>query len=98
MKDKTIYSVPNPYFLSDRFVYAHHKELGMVYIKLNGSEEIEEIGVDIVKRMHNTPLDKIKELYGCREANEIEQFLIEHVGEEYWCRMYRYTKQKKTKV
>jgi hypothetical protein len=93
MEEKTCYSVPNPYFLSDRFVYAHHKELGTVYIKLNGSEEIEEIGVDIVKRMHNTPLDKIKELWGCREANEIEQSLIEHIGEEYWYYIYKNSKR-----
>ena len=84
MEERTCYTVPNPYFLSDRFVYAHHRELGTVYIKLNGSEEIEEIGVDIVKRMHNTPLEKIKELHGFREANGIEQTLIEHIGEEYW--------------
>lgn len=43
--------------------------------------------------MHNTPLDKIKELRGCREANEIEQTLIEHIGEEYWHRIYRDSKQ-----
>lgn len=79
------YSVPNPFFLSDRFVFVHHETFGTVYIKLNRFEEIEEIGVDIVKRMHYTPLDKIKELRGCREANEIEQSLIEHIGEEYWC-------------
>ena len=84
MEERTCYSVPNPYFLGDRFVYAHHRDLGTVYIKLNGSEEIEEIGVDIVKRMHNTPLEKIRELYGFREANGIEQTLIEHIGEEYW--------------
>ena len=93
MEERTCYSVSNPYFLSDRFVYAHHKEFGTVYIKLNGSEEIEEIEVDIVKRMHNTPLDKIKELWGCREANEIEQTLIEHIGEEYWQRIYKNGKQ-----
>ena len=93
MEERTCYSVSNPYFLSDRFVYAHHKKLGTVYIKLNCFEEIEEIGVDIVKRMHNTPLDKIKELRGCREANELEQFLIEHIGEEYWQRIYKNSKQ-----
>ena len=80
-----VYCVPNPFFLSDRFVFAHHETLGTVYIKLNGSDEIEEIGVDITKRMHNTTLEDIKTLRGCREANEIESFLIEHIGEEYWC-------------
>ena len=54
MEERTCYSVPNPYFLSDRFVYAHHKELGTVYIKLNGSEEIEEIGVDVCTIHHLT--------------------------------------------
>ena len=34
--------------------------------------------------MHNTPLEDIKTLRGCREANEIESFLIEHIGAEYW--------------
>lgn len=95
MEDKICYSVPNPYLLGDRFVYAHHKELDTVYIKLNSSEEIEEIGIDIVKRMHNTPLDKIKELWGCREANEIEQTLIEHIGEEYWYHIYNFKKLKR---
>jgi hypothetical protein len=84
IEDNIYYSVPNPYFLSDKFVYTHHKELGTVYIKLNCAEEIEEIGINIVKRMHNTPLDKIKELRGYREANEIEQTLIKHISEEYW--------------
>ena len=93
MEERTCYRVPNPYFLSDRFVYAHHKELGTVYIKLNCFDEIDEIGVDIVKRMHNTPLDKIKELRGCREANEIEQTFIEHIGEEYWYSIYRDSKR-----
>lgn len=87
------YSVPNPYFLSDRFVYAYHKKLGTVYVKLNGSKEIEEIGVDIVKRMHNTPLDRIKELLGFREANELEQAIIERIGEEYWNRVHKNNKQ-----
>ena len=43
--------------------------------------------------MHNTPLAKIKELRGCREANEIEQALIEHIGEEYWYHIYKNSKQ-----
>lgn len=84
-----VYCVPNPFFLSDRFVFAHHKELGTVYIKLNCSDEIEEIGIDITKRMHNTPLEDIKILRGYREANDIEYFLIEHIGREYWYHINR---------
>lgn len=93
MVERGCYSVPNPYFLSDRFVYAHHTELGTVYIKLNCADDIEEIGIDIVKRMHNTPLDKIKELRGWREANEIEGDIFDHIGEEYWQRIYRNSQQ-----
>lgn len=59
---------------------------------LNTFEEIEEIGVDIVKRMHNTPLDNIKFLNGHREANKIEKELIGHIGEEYWHRVYKNSK------
>lgn len=80
-----VYCVPNPFFLSDRFVFAHHKTFGTVYVKLNYHDEVEEIGIDITKRMHNTSLEDIKTLYGYREANDIELFLIEHIGEEYWC-------------
>ena len=79
-----VYCVPNPFFLSDRFVFAHHETLGTVYIKLNCCDEIEEIGIDITKRMHNTSLGDIKFLRGYREANGIEIFLIEHIGAEYW--------------
>lgn len=56
MEERTCYSVPNPYFLSDRFVYAHHKELGTVYIKLNCSEEIEDCKDFIFTQ------DKVKEI------------------------------------
>ncbi len=31
MKSKEIYTVPNPYFLSDKFIYYKHKDLGTVY-------------------------------------------------------------------
>ena len=78
------YCVPNPFFLSDRFVFAHHETFGTVYIKLNYDDKVEEIGIDITKRMHNTSLVGIKMLRGYREANEIESFIIEHIGEEYW--------------
>lgn len=83
-----VYCVPNPFFLADRFVFAHHETFGTVYIKLNGFDEIEEIGVDITKRMHNTSLEDIKTLRGYREANDIEVFLIEHIGEECWSHIH----------
>lgn len=83
-----VYSVPNPYFYSDRFVFCMHKDLGTVYIKLNSANEIEEIGIDIEKRMH-TPLNQIKKLWDFHNANEIEEMLINHIGEEYWQYMHK---------
>lgn len=89
-----VYSVPNPFWLSDRFVYTAHDDFGTVYVKLNCEDEIEEIGTDISKRMHNTPLEDIAKLQGHRLANEVECNAIDFIGEEYWCQINKQLKDK----
>ena len=42
-----IYETPNPFFLSDIFVFAEVEEIGLCYIKVNCFNRIEEIGFDI---------------------------------------------------
>ena len=80
-----IYSVPNPMWLSDTFVFQQRdKELGTVYVKLNHENKIEEVGFDIEKRMHNRPLELILSGKSCQEANELQKTILNSFGDEYW--------------
>lgn len=56
-----IYETPNPFFLSDIFVFAEVEEIGLCYIKVNCFNRIEEIGFDIQRRM-------------CRPIEDIMQY------------------------
>lgn len=53
-----IYETPNPFFLSDIFVFAEVEEIGLCYIKVNCYNRIEEIGFDIQRRMRR-PIEDI---------------------------------------
>lgn len=44
--------IANPMWVADTFVFREHKDFGTVYITVNSKGKIEEIGVDIRKRMH----------------------------------------------
>ena len=83
LEQKKIYSVPNPFFLSDRFVFMLHKDLGSVFIKINSHKKIEDIGIDIFKRLHNINVDEIEKLYDFREATKSEKYLLKHIDDEY---------------
>ena len=82
--NKTVYAVPNPYWLSDTFVFREDDELGSVYVKLNCEDKIEEIGVDISRRMHGCPVGKIIDSEHCAEANDVQKTILNSIGEEYW--------------
>lgn len=86
MEKKTIYAVPNPMWLSDTFVFREHEdeELGTVYVKINHHNEIEEVGIDISRRMHNRPLEMILNGKSCKEATKVQKMRLNAIGDEYW--------------
>ena len=89
--NEKIYAVPNPMWLSDTFVFRKHedKKLGTVYIKLNHENKIEEVGINIEDRMHNTPLESILTKKSCQEANELQKTILNSIGDEYWYEVLR---------
>ena len=42
------------------------------------------IGIDIEKRLHNCPFDKIRQLYGFGKATWLNQSILNRIGDEYW--------------
>ena len=79
------FQVPNPFWLSDTFIYKFKQDLGnTVYVKVNGNHKIEEIGIDIEKRMHNAPLSEIEKLKDCKEATRLNKSILNRIGDEYW--------------
>ena len=84
------YQVPNPLWLSDTFIFMEHREIGnFVYVKVNCHNKIEEIGIDIKVRLHGMTFDKIKQLYGFKEATPLYKSIINRIGDEYWYQLIR---------
>lgn len=81
---KTAYAIQNPYWLGDTFVFRKDAELGSVYVKLNYENKIEEIGIDISKRMHSLKIDEIIKSERCKKASETQKTILESIGDEYW--------------
>lgn len=86
-----VYAIKNPLFLADTFVFKKHPKYVSVYIKLSGGK-IEEIGTDIVSRMHyNCATDEIIER--SQEPSEIQKTLLEHISDEYFAHIVRIKKR-----
>lgn len=83
------YQVPNPLWLSDTFIFKFKENFGFIYVKVNCHNKIEEIGIDIVKRLHCKTLNEIKQLYGCKEATPLYKSIINRIGYEYWYQLIR---------
>lgn len=82
---KEIYEIPNPFWLSDIFIFMEHKKLKRtVYVKVNCHNKIEEIGLDIEKRMHYIPLEDIKTNKYCIPATKLHKSILNRIGNEYW--------------
>ena len=79
-----VYVIPNPYWLSDKFVFRKDAELGSVYVKLNYDNKIEEIGIGIDKRMHCRTVDGIITSEHCKEADETQKTILNTISDEYW--------------
>lgn len=54
-----IYEIENPFWLSDIFIFEYIDKVGYCYVKVNYQDKIEEIGINISKRMHNQSIANI---------------------------------------
>ena len=82
---KKIYAVANPMWYADTFIFSYLKELGCyVYVKINHRNKIEEIGIDIEVRMHNTRVEDMKK----KEATRLQKSIFNRIGDEYWYHLY----------
>lgn len=52
--------------------------------KVNYVNKIEEIGIDLEKRMHNTKFEDMDKT----EASRLQKSIFNRIGEEYWWGLY----------
>lgn len=80
-----IYAVANPMWYADTFIFAYMEDFGChVYVKVNHVNKIEEIGINLEKRMHNTKFEDINKT----EASRLQKSIFNRIGEEYWGTLY----------
>ena len=82
---KKIYAVANPMWYADTFIFSYFEDLGCyVYVKINHRNKIEEIGIDIEVRMHNTRVEDMKK----EAATKLQKSIFNRIGHEYWFHLY----------
>ena len=96
ISDEEIYEIDNPYFLSDVFIFCKKHlsvfmigEVDMVcFIKVNHSNQIEEIGTDFEKRFHGNDINVILKRDDIRYANDLHKIMFSIISDEFWCGKY----------
>ena len=84
-----IYAAVNPMWYADTFIFSYMKDFGCyVYAKVNSDNKIEEIGINLEKRMHNTKFENI----GKSEASKLQKSIFNRIGKEYWWGLYKQLK------
>ena len=82
---KKIYIVKNPMWLADTFIFSYMEDFGSyVYVKVNSNNRIEEIGINLEVRMHNTKFEDMNKT----EASRLHKSIFNRIGTEYWWSVY----------
>lgn len=87
---KKIYAIRNPYSLSNILIFSTRvicKKKITVYIETNCCGKIEEIGIDIEKRMHGKTLENIIESNLCSNATKAQKRILNNIGNEFFARI-----------
>lgn len=70
---------------ADTFVFSYFEEFGSyVYVKINHNNKIEEIGINLEVRMHNTRFEDMDK----QEATRLQKSIFNRIDEEYWWHIY----------
>ena len=82
---KKIYAVANPMWYADTYIFAYMEDFGCyVYVKVNNVNKIEEIGINLENRMHNTRFEDMDKT----EASRLQKSIFNIIGEGYWWGLY----------
>ena len=85
-----IYAVANPMWYADTFIFSYMEDFGCyVYVKVNNVNKIEEIGINLEKRMNYTRFEDIDKT----EASRLQKSIFNIIGEEYWWGLYNQSKK-----
>ena len=75
-----IFTLPNPVFLSDTFIF----DTTGKFIKVNYYNKIEEIGTDIGERLHGMNIETILGHKNCHKACKRYKRMLKMIGDEYF--------------
>ena len=93
--EEKIYEVDNPCWLSDTFIFykRHYEDVFLIgdcdlilYIKINRSGKIEEIGNNFAERFHFDRYEEVLKRSDVKEACDSHKELFALIGDEYWLR------------
>ena len=82
---KKIYVVSNPLWYADTFIFSYMEDFGSyVYVKVNHINKIEEFGINLEMRMHNTKFEDMNKT----EASRLHKSIFNRISKEYWRSLY----------
>ena len=82
---KKIYAVSNPLWYADTFIFSYMEDFRCyVYVKVNHINKIEEFGINLEMRMHNTKFEDMNKT----EASRLQKSIFNRIGKEYWRKLY----------
>lgn len=81
------YAIPNPLWYGDTFIFRYNDDFGCYYyVKIDCYNKIEEIGIDLVRRMKSPKFIEDKKV----EATRLQKSILNRISDELWYGKYNY--------